>query len=495
MIPILTSASSSPAPFAPAPPAPVPAPSDVARVAPSTIVSLSGAQSAEPSPVYVKPSPIVWQTRSNDAVTTRMARQYAAATDTGRFSGLGAALVDKFASDGADFVQSVSTGASSGATATAFRLSVATASGAHVTFAVMGGDGELMVQATATGSLDDKERTALAGLADGFQKAIDGLLAQPPKIDLSSLASFDKTVLGSIDVSATLGKDVPTTFAMHADATARSLRLVSASGTIDIGVDASNPAMLGTVAQRRNAVANYLEQIDKATARGHGDRELATMYKDAFAQLHGADDVPPGNTRPMASVLSKSEHAMLSGLADFHASVSRRSVASNPMRADELDGFSYDMVQETHIANPGMRDRELSQHRSTHLLASFHSPLYAGATLSLTDDPRSQNYIYTQIDDRSDSLAEIAYRDGALVKATLTQTASQSTHNMKYVMGKLVEDTTLPASRSSTQDFLSLLTDAEDDSQPATRAREAQRMRIYASVNERMKLESDPGML
>lgn len=493
MISILTSVPSAPAPFAPV--ASVAAASDVVRAVPSTIVSLSGAQAAEPSPVYAKPSPLVWQTRSNDAVTARMARQYAAPTDTGRFSGLGAALVGRFASDGADFVQSVSTGATSGGTGTAFRLSIATASGAHVTFAVMGGEGELTVQATTSGSLDDKERTAVAGLADGFQKAIDGLLAQPPKIDMSALASFDKTVLGSIDVSATLGKDVPTTFAMHADASARSLKLVSASGTIDIGVDASNPAMLGTAAQRRNAMANYLEQIDKATARGHGDRDLARMYKDAFTQLQGADDVPPGNTRPMASVLSKSEHAMLSGLADFRASFSQQSVASNPLRADELDGFSYDMSQETHIANPGMRDRELSQHRATHLLASFHSPLYPGATLSLTEDPRSQNYIYTQIDDRSDSLAEIAYRNGALVKATLTQTASQSTHNMKYIMGKLVEDTTVPASRTSTQDMLELLRDAEDDGKPPTRAREAQRESLYASVNERMKLESDPGLL
>jgi len=492
MIPVLTSVSPPSAASPLATPVTARAAPDGPRQLPSAIVSLSGAQSAPASPVYVKPSPVVWQVRSNDAVTLRMARQYAAPTDTGRFNGLGAALVQNFAADGGDFVQSVSTGASSGAAGTAFRLSVATASGAHVTFAVMGGEGELMVQATASGSFDDRERAAVGRLADGFQKAIDGLLAKPPAIDVTALASFDRTVFGSIDMSASIGTETPTTLAMHADTTSRSLKVVAAGGTIDIGVDASNPAMLGTAAQRRNAMGNYLEQVDKATARGHGDRALATMYKAAFTQLHGADDVPVGNTRPMASVLSTSEHAMLSGLADFRASISQRPVASNPMRADETDGFSYDMAQETHIASPGMRDRELSQHRSTHLLASFHSPLYAGATLSLTDNPTSQNYIYTQIDDRSDSLAEIAYRNGVLVKATLSQSASQSTRTMKYIMGRLVEDTTVPASRSSTQDMLELLRDAEDDGKPPTRAREAQRERIHVAVNERMTLESDP---
>jgi len=494
MIPALTSVSSSPAPLAPPAQAARIAP-DAVHDAPSAIVSLSGAQAAEPSPVYAKPSPLVWQTRSNDAVTARMARQYAAPTDPGRFSGLGEALVSHFASDGADFAQSVSTGASSGTAGAAFRLSVATASGAQVTFAVTGGGGELAVQATTRGSLDDEERAAVASLAGAFQKAIDGLVAQPPKVDLSALASFDRHVLGSIDVSATIGNESPITLAMHAGASSRSLKLVSASGSIDIGIDASNAAVLGTAAQRRSAMANYLEQIDKATLRGHGDRALATMYKDALTQLHGADDAAPGTTRPMASVLSRSEHAMLSGLADFKASVAQRSVASNPLRADETDGFSYEISQETHTAGPGMRTRELSQHRSTHMLASFHSPLYPGATLSLTDDPRSQNYLYTQIDDRSESRAEIAYRDGALVKATLAQSASQSTRNMKYVMGKLVDDTTMPVNRTATKDMLELLRDAEEDGKAETRARDIERERIYTAVNDQMKLESDPGLL
>ena len=48
------------------------------------------------------------------------------------------------------------------------------------------------------------------------------------------------------------------------------------------------------------------------------------------------------------------------------------------------------------------------------------------------------------------------------MKATLTQSARQSTHQMKYVMGKLVGDTTTPLSRSSTQDFLELMRDADD---------------------------------
>jgi len=461
---------------------------------PSVVVTLSGAGAPPVSPVYARPAMPVWQTSSDDAVTLRMARQYDASTDGARFAGLGAALVGQFAAEGVDFAQAVSTRGAQGSDGTAFSLSVTTASGKTVTFALTGSDGELQVRARGSATLDDAERAAVAKLADGFQAAIDGLAGSPPKLDLAALAAFGKHAFASVDVTASVASAnrAPVTLAFHADTGGRTLKLTSAEGVVDIGVDASSGAILGTASQRDRAMANVLSEVDKATARGHGDRFLAAMFKDAFRQLHAADDVPSGTTRPMAASLSKAEHAMLSGLADYHASIVQTAVASNPYRADEKDAFSYDTSQATRIGEGGMRNRELSQRRDTHLLASFHSPLTVGGTLSLTDDPLSQNYLYTQIDDRASSLAEIGYRDGKLVKASLTLSASQSTHQMKYVFGRLVDETTTPASRTSTQDFLELLADADELSPSTTRRREAERERVYASVNQRIRLESDP---
>ena len=421
----------------------------------------------------------VWRMHSDDAVTMRIARQYDVETNMGRFSGLGAALVGQFATGGADFAQSVSLHASSSPASTAFSLKITTASGKAVTFSLMGSEGELSVQTSASDVLDDSERDAVAKLADGFQSAIDGMTGQPPKLDLTALAGFDKGALASVDFSASTASDgqSPMTLALHADATSRAVKVTSGAGTIDMGVDDASAAILGTGAQRAMAMANYLDQIDKATARGHGDRALAAMFKDAFTQLNAADDPTPGSTNFASSQLSKAEHAMLSGLADFHASFAQRAVAPNPMHPDEVDGFSYDVSQSTQIGAADTKNRELSQQRSSHLLASFHSPLNGGS-LALSSSPSSQNYLYTQIDDKSSSQADIAYRNGILVKAALTQSASQSTHQMKYVMGKLVEDTTTPVSHSSTRDALELLEDGQD-----------------GAVNQSARLESDPSLL
>jgi hypothetical protein len=433
-------------------------PGPTKAVQPSVVVSLSGASGPEAAATYDRPSMPVWQMHSDDAVTMRIARQYDVETNIGRFSGLGAALLGQFASNGADFAQSVSLHPMSSPANTAFSLKVMTASGKAVTFSLMGSEGELAVQANASDALDDNERAAVAKLADGFQNAIDGMVGQPPKLDLSGLAGFDTGELASVDFSASTASDSqpPMTLALHADATSRAVKVTSGSGTIDIGVDDSSAAILGTGAQRAAAMADYLDQIDKATARGHGDRALAAMFKDAFTQLQDADDVSPGNTRPASSGLSNAARAMLSGLADFHASFAQSAVSPNPMHPEETDGFSYDVSQSTRISAANTKNRELSQQRSSHLVASFHSSLNGGS-LALSNDPGSQNYIYTQIDDRSSSQADIAYRNGILVKATLTQSASQSTHQMTYVMGKLVGDTTTPVSESSSRDELELL--------------------------------------
>jgi hypothetical protein len=148
----------------------------------------------------------------------------------------------------------------------------------------------------------------------------------------------------------------------------------------------------------------------------------------------------------------------LTGLADFSASVSQNTEASNPMRKNELDAFSYTTSQTTNTKGTGPLNRSIEQDRQTHLTASYHQGLYPGSRLALDSSKASQNYNYIQVDDKTSSSTAIAYHDGHLTKASSTQNSSQSTHTMRYEMGHLIKDTKAPsATTSHTQDLLNLL--------------------------------------
>ncbi len=113
----------------------------------------------------------------------------------------------------------------------------------------------------------------------------------------------------------------------------------------------------------------------------------------------------------------------------------------------------------------------------------------------LTNDPKSQNYYYTQVDDSADSQTDIAYRKGRLAQASVTQSASQSTHQAKYIMGKLVEETTTPYARSGTRNLLGLLKPFEDEGRALTRQRRSEWEQTLSSIHAGMGLQSDPSRI
>ncbi|WP_448097582.1 hypothetical protein [Luteibacter yeojuensis] len=197
--------------------------------------------------------------------------------------------------------------------------------------------------------------------------------------------------------------------AFHADGASRSIKTTGDLGTIDVNVDMRSAAILGNGSQRAAAIDNYLKQFDKASSRGRADPALMAMFKDAFIQLNTIQDGGASALlkTPPRIPLSANDHAMLTGLADFRASVTQATSAPNPMRADEKDGFSYQVSQETQIGGRDPSSRTMSQRQHSHLTASFHAALSADLSLMLTDDPKSQNYHYTQIDDNT-GLAGIA---------------------------------------------------------------------------------------
>jgi hypothetical protein len=438
-----------------------------------------------------------------------MATNFASQSLSGRFDGLGGALLDFFKTGGSNFSQSVMlappTAASdqSGEVAAASaqgnadldagdQLTIKTKSGVEVDISVESEDNELAVKIKSSGTLSDNERGAIEKLSKSFQQAIDGLDANPPQLDLSGLMQFDPSVLSSVDLHSDTSLNTPDTQSLdfHADSQARTVNLTGPAGTVNVNVDMTDAASWGTQQQRTDAISSYLKQFDEAATRGKGNTALMSMFKDAFTQMNSAYGVPP--PQPSVTPLAESDHAMLTGLADFNASITQSPVASNPMNLNELDTFSYQVSQDTSISGDSSLERSISQQQQSHLTASYHMSLVPGVPLKLTTMRDSQNYDYDQIDDVANSTTAIAYHKGALALASLTQSANQSTHLSKYEMGNLKVNTTTPFNASQTHDILATLKPFLQNHKPMTQSEHYQWEDALSNIHNSVFLQSDP---
>ena len=447
------------------------------RPAPSTVVNLS-AQGLSAS--ASGRAALSWESAAQDSVSTLMSTNVAARSAAGRFGGLGAALLGQFRGEVSHLSQTVQLAPAAapngpyGITAAPaalhgvgddrISLSIITKSGVQVSLSLDNQDDGLAVQINAGGELSEAERGALAGLAGAFQEAIDGITQQPPSVKLEGLTQFNPAVLASVDLRAAikLNTDPEGTQSLHfqADGAGRTVSLGGPSGTASVKVDTGNLSALGSPDQQARALANHLKQFDQAASRGRADAGLINMFKEAFAGLN----TNVGAAQPRAGVaaageweLAAEDHAALTGLADFTASVTQAANAINPMRSSEQTSFAYEVSQNTSIGGRSQGERTVSQQQKSELNASFHTPSVPGAALKLDYNEQSQNYDYHQIKDAASSDVNLAYSDGRLVKANLNQSASQSARVMSYVMGKLVSDTVTPGQQSFQRDLLAAL--------------------------------------
>lgn len=473
--------------------APVPVSNSVQPAAVQTDYAVSGAAvslglGATASGVYQSPSALPslssanWEHDANDAISTQMAGNYVSTTLAGRFEALGAAVLERFRDDGANYSQSIlqaRPGSVSGAALhqrqhtqadNQITLAITTAGGARVEVSLGSDANGLAVSLNVTeGEVSDEERAAIANLAGAFQDAVDGLASEPPRLALGKLGSFDTTLLSAVDLKATvsLGNQHSQIVSFHADAKSRSVSSTGPAGTVSVDLDLSKPTTLGSATQRAAAVDSYLRQFDAARTRGEGDAFTMSLFKDAFSSLH-ADYGDVAVQRPGqagASALNRADRSMLSGLADFNASVRQNSVSLNPRKPEELDTFTYTVSQRTNLYGSDALNRGITQQIDSRLSASYHRSLSPEISLMLTSDRESQNYYYYQVDDTSSSRTDIAYENGALTQAQLTQSSNQSTHMQKFVMGAMVQEYTLPTSTSRTHDLTALVREAtrEDD--------------------------------
>ncbi|MBV6749514.1 lactate dehydrogenase [Pseudomonas chlororaphis] len=458
-----------------------------------------------------------WEGSPLDKVSFTMGGNLNSHSNTARFAGLGAALLTQLADGKKNISQSViqqpgskPLNAAELAAAQAklhgsnadstISLTLKTASGKTVTLSLSNQDDGMAVQAQVEGGdLTDEESAALTKMAKGFQSAIDGLTAEPPQLKLDALTQFDSKVFSSVDLSTKLKIDDNNnqTLEFHADSQKRSVNMSGPSGDLQLSVDLKSQAILGNAGQQAKALQSYLKQIDAAAARGHADRDLMSMFKDAFSSLNSNYPVTqatstPATVDPLAP--TNLDRKLLTGLADFSASMTQTSQASNPMRPSERDTFAYNVSQTTRLTGSDPQNRSIEQDQQSGLKASYHQAL--SGKLKLTSNADSQNYLFYKVDDNASSQTNIGYEKGELTNASVTQSASQSTQMSKYVMGHLVEQTNTPVSTSKTQSFMDVLERAlHPDKTDKTPEGAARLKELLDGLQDKVLLDSYPKKL
>jgi hypothetical protein len=493
---------------------------EVSLKRPSSVVSLGNVVSDTLSDTYSRRGQLpgqetvrAWESDRQDALSKSLNANFNSQSTANRFSGLGAGLVAQFAKGGGGISQSVMfASADRAANAGEIRvdqsllhskadnlisLSIKTASGKTVTFSLSSQTDGLGVKATVEGgTLSDEELTAVGKLGSAFQAAVDGLTATPPKLDLSQLTQFDSTLLASVDLSAKLksldGQDL--SLAFHADSQSRTTRMSGPLGELNLAVDLKNTAILGNAKQQAKALQSYLTQFDRAQTRGSAKPELMAMFKDAFSAMNS--HYPQGVSLPEALTRNPTDQGLLTGLADFKASIKQASDSPNPMRPSEVDSFAYEVSQKTRVGGSTALDRSVSQDQQSSLSASFHKSLKGGKAPALDGTAESQNYLYVQVQDKASSSANLSYKDGLLTHASVSQEASQNTRTQKYVMGKLVDETYVPTQAAVKRDYLVLLEYAANASKKSKDALEESTLKdALANMHDSVMLQQEPSAL
>lgn len=472
----------------------------------STVVSLgAGANDASGQKA------LVWENRTRSTSATLMAQNFNNAAVSGRLKGLGGELLKQVAYDGQNFSQTVQQAPSGVQTNTydmlvspsqvsqhgmgdnQIALTITTRSGVKVELKLDAGENSIAVEAHADGELTEVERKALGKLSEAFQKSIDGLTEDPPRVDLEGLTQFDSNVLSSVDLKGEIKINPKETqrLEFHADARQRTVSFAGPAGSAKIGVDLRQPASWGSKEQQAKALNNYLKQVDEAGMRGQGNATMIKMFKDAFTGMNADYGTPPA-AAPNSIALTKQDRALTTGLADFNASFSQAEVSSNPARVTEKDTFAYELSQKTTITGHSQLDRGISQQQQSHLKAHYHAPVKADARLALDLSPNSQNYKYVTIDDSASSSTNIAYDKGVLIKASMEMQASQTSRVLKYTLGKLQEDVTTPHGKSMSRDLISTLEPERDGGEQLN---DAERDLMLSSLNDQIFLKSNPDAL
>ena len=456
----------------------------------------------------------VWEQDGLDKLSLNMYSAVQSSSAASRFKGLGAALLEQLATNGGQGISQSGVAVDSG-TATdpvllglqqarlrefatdSVTFTLNTASGATVSLGLFSSEKGLAVDAEVLGgSLTASELKGLSMMADSFQTALNGLTQEPPSLKLGALVKLDPTLFTGLQFEAQLetASGARQQFALQMDEHTRSLELQTPSGTVKMNFDTQGGTLLGSETQRQAAVSNYLTQFDAAQKRGNGDEQQMTLFKDAFRQLNSVDATtlrPTNHDNP----LNKVSRMLLSGLADFNASLTTPEQRTNPMRPGEVDSFDYNVSQTT-TRKGGATNLDLQQDQQSTLKAAWHKSLNPLVELQLSLDSKSQNYRYHEVHDETSSSTRIAFVNNVMVEATATQQATQQERVRTYQQAELQSDVTTSASADQSRDLLDMLEKllAQD--------RQAQRLGLTSSLEQQVQamrglwlLQSNPALI
>ncbi|MBH3410340.1 hypothetical protein [Pseudomonas vlassakiae] len=455
----------------------------------------------------------IWETPGVDKLSRYMASVVQSGSTSTRFQGLGAALLAQLAANGGETIAQSGLLVNDTSTpnelilglqqsrlreyaSNSITFNLTTASGATVTLGLYSSEQGLAVDAQVQGgTLSAKELDGLAALANGFQSAINGLIQEPPSLQLGALVKLDPDLFTGLQLDARLvtSSGEQQTFELRLNDQTRSLKLLGPGGEVKMNFDTQGGALLGNQAMRQAAVANYLTQFDAAQQRGHGDEHLMGLFKDAFSQLNSVDDDSP-RLAGAAAAPNRNSRLLLSGLADFNASVSQPTQQPNPVKPEEADYFSFQVSQATQIK--GGTNLSVEQQQQATLKAAWHQGLNPLVALQLTRDSESQNYRYHQVDDQSSSTTRLGFSNGVLTEARVSQQASQTERVRSYQNGIEISDVDKHFSNSKDRDLLGVLdTLLRQD-------REAQRIGAQSTLQQQLLglsqlwlLQSNPALI
>ncbi len=456
----------------------------------------------------------VWEHDGIDRLSLNMYSAIQSSSTASRFQGLGAALLEQLAANGGQRISQSGLAIDSAAATEPMLLGLQqarlrefatdsvtftlnTASGATVSLGLYNSDRGLAVDAEVLGgNLTAGELDGLTKMADSFQGALNGLAQEPPGLKLGALVKLDPALFTGLRFKAQLetAGGARQTFALQMDEHTRSLELQAPSGNVKMNFDTQGGTLLGSEAQRQAAVSNYLTQFDAAQQRGHGNEQLMTLFKDAFRQLNSVDDAAlrPANHDTW---LNKTSRLLLSGMADFNASLTTPEQRTNPMRPHEIDSFDY-TVSQTTTRNGGAANLSLQQDQQSTLKASWHESLNPWVELQLTLDSKSQDYRYHEVHDQASSSTRIGFVNNVLVEATATQQANQQERVRTYQQAELQSDMTTSASAAQSRDLLDMLDEflAQD--------RQARRLGLGSRLEQQVQslrnlwlLQSNPALI
>lgn len=441
----------------------------------------------------------VWEQEGIDKLSMYMYSAIQSSSSAARFQGLGAALLEQLAANNGQRISQSGLAVTSGTATEPMLLALQqarlrefatdsvtftlnTASGATVSLGLFSSASGLAVDAEVLGgSLTANELKGLSMMAGSFQTALNGLTQEPPSLRLGSLVKLDPTLFTGLQFTAQLqtAGGAQQSFALEMDEHTRSLELQAPSGNVKLNFDTQGGTLLGSEVQRQAAVSNYLNQFDAAQKRGNGDAQLMTLFKDAFRQLNSVDDTTPRPTNH-DTLLNKTSRLLLSGLADFTASVTQPERRSNPMRKDEVDSFDYNVSQTTTLKG-GAANLSLQQDQRSDLKASWHESLNPWVELRLGLDSESQDYRYHEVHDQASSSTRMAFVNNVMIEATATQQASQQERVRTYQQAELQTDVTTSAANDQSRDLLEILENllAQD--------RQARRLGVASSLEQQIQ--------